>query len=175
MLDLEDLEADARRRFGTTADLEVPGHVDPERWARFAEWREARRAERAGKSVGAAWTEGLSDDPRHTGLENERRKRNVKNKLSDDQKKSFKAMREACKALRSDANIGDECKALMSKIDECLGASEDGEKATKTVFADAVNSTAAELADAGNVAGAIQALRMNPQRIRWPSTNFDGK
>jgi len=171
MLNLEDLESDARRRFGATADPEVPGHVDPERRARFEEWRQRRREERAGKSIGAAWTEPLSDEPRHTGLENERRQK-VKSKLSDEQKKSFKAMREACKAYQSDASIGDECKALMSKIDECMGSSESSEKATKTIFADAVNSTAAELADAGNVRGAIQALRMNPQS---PSVNIGGK
>jgi hypothetical protein len=162
MLNLEDSEADARR----------PGHVDPERWARFDEWRQRKRADRAGKSRGAAWTDDLADEPRHTGLENERRKQNVKSKLSDEQKKSFKAMREACKALRSDANIGAECKALMSAIDGCMNSDEDGEKAAKTVFADAVRSTAAELADAGNAVGAIQALRMNPQ---GPNPNFSGK
>jgi hypothetical protein len=63
MLNLEDLESDARRRFGATADQEVPVGVDPDRRARFEPWRQRRRAERAGKSIGVAWEENLAQSP----------------------------------------------------------------------------------------------------------------
>jgi len=93
-------------------------------------------------------------------------------KLSDSEKKQYKAARDMCKSLRSNAALRDKCDALAAAIDGCMNSDEDGEKAAKAAFGNAVNSTAADLADAGDVRGAIQALRMNPQS---PNPNFDGK
>jgi hypothetical protein len=169
MLDLEDLEADARRRFGATADAEIPYTVDPDRRAKFDEWRFKRRAERAAKA-GVAWDDDLADGPRHTGLEPERRKRTMK--LSESEKKQYKNARDMCKSLRSNAALRDKCDALAAAIDGCMNSDEDGEKAAKAAFGNAVNATAAELIDAGDRISGIVALRMNPQ---GPNPNFDGK
>jgi len=125
--------------------------------------------------IGVSWDGDLADGPRHTaGLEkNERRKQVTKSRLSDDQKKSYKAIRSACKAYQSDANIGEQCKALMSAIDGCMNSDTDGEKAAKAAsFAQSVDTAASALAGEGRFADAIALLRTRPQ---LPNPNFDGK
>lgn len=146
MLEFDDLVAGARMRFGTAGE-----EVNPER---RTDWRERlwnRVEKRAAKSVREGETSVKA--------------------ITSSEREQYKVVRKALGELRSNADLRSECDALAAKIDKCLNAGEDGEKAAKSIGA-AVASKAAELADAGDIAGAIQACRMLPH---VPAVNFSGK